>query len=92
MNKAQTAYRLGFVFCGSSPRSRICALDAAQRQRALFPKLAFLTHRLFSVQTVASRSTVSGYFSTSLINTAAWAFGLARPCSQFSRARGLVCR
>ena len=36
--------------------------------------------------TAASRSTVSGNFSTRRISSAAWAFGLARPCSQFSSA------
>lgn len=43
-------------------------------------------------QTAASRCTVSGNFSTNRISTAAWALGLARPCSQFSRVRGLVRR
>lgn len=42
--------------------------------------------------TFANRSTVSGNFSTSRINNAAWAFGFARPCSQFSTVRGLVRR
>lgn len=43
-------------------------------------------------QMAASRSTVSGNRFTSLISNAAWAFGLARPCSQFSRVRTLVRR
>ena len=40
----------------------------------------------------ASRWTVSGYFLTRLIRRAACAFGLARPCSQFSRVRTFVRR
>ena len=45
-----------------------------------------------SLQIAASRWTVSGYFLTRLIRRAACAFGLARPCSQFSRVRTLVRR
>ena len=43
-------------------------------------------------QIVASRWTVSGYRLTRLIKSAACAFGLARPCSQFSSVRTLVRR
>lgn len=42
--------------------------------------------------TAASRSIVSGNFSTRRMSKAACAFGLARPCSQFSKVRGLVRR
>lgn len=41
-------------------------------------------------QTDASRSTVSGKRWTRRIKSAACAFGLARPCSQFSSVLGLV--
>src|SRR5690554_2130543 len=47
---------------------------------------------LSGVHTSASRFMVSGNFSTRRISRAAWALGLARPCSQFSRVRGLVRR
>ncbi len=43
-------------------------------------------------QMAASRSTVSGKRFTRLISKAACAFGLARPCSQFSSVRTLVRR
>jgi hypothetical protein len=41
-----------------------------------------------SDQISASRFTVSGYRRTRLISSGACAFGLARPCSQFSGVRG----
>ena len=59
------------------------------------PKKAFplrLTKVMIQADRSASRSTVSGNFSTSRISSAACAFGLARPCSQFSSVRGLVRR
>ena len=43
-------------------------------------------------QILASRSTVSGNFSTILMSRLAWAFGFARPCSQFSRVLSFVRR
>ena len=36
------------------------------------------------------RSNVSGYLAASNRRAAAWALGLARPCSHFSRVRSLV--
>ena len=38
----------------------------------------------------SSRSNVSGYLAASNSSAAAWALGLARPCSHFSRVRSLV--
>ncbi len=44
------------------------------------------------LQTAASLCTVSGYFCTSRMSSAACALGLARPCSQFSSVRTFVRR
>lgn len=57
----------------------------------MYPPLGYGVS-LSGVHTSASRFMVSGNFSTRRISRAAWALGLARPCSQFSRVRGLVRR
>ncbi len=40
--------------------------------------------------TRSNRSSVSGYLRTKRTRAAAWGFGLARPCSHFSRVRSLI--
>ncbi len=93
--RAKTSSALGLRQLVETPQKMV------RKGRSLFQgqlqggdeKVCVAVHQIQAPdQIAASRCTVSGYFLTRLIRRAACAFGLARPCSQFSRVRTLVRR